>query len=214
MINIIAVLLLLFGVSIATDANSATVDLPNLKKTATGTDLGGGKFGLDVSLPPGAVTVDGGKDIGQASVIPGDKGLTILGLRKDSTGSVTGVADGDYGPFQLDADGNLKTVGSTVNKTQVDDSYNDYTVTPVTTGAWVELIASTPVDITEAEIFDSSGQMLELGVGAASSEVRVLYVAPGGNGRVPLVIPSGSRISIRAVTGTANVGFNMINFFE
>ena len=31
--------------------------LPNLNKNATGSSLGGGKYALDVSLPPGAVKI-------------------------------------------------------------------------------------------------------------------------------------------------------------
>lgn len=90
----------------------------------------------------------------------------------------------------------------------------DYTVTAVTTGAWVELTASTPSLCSQIEIFDSSGQLLRLAVGAAAAEADILYDFPGGNGRLPCVIAPGSRIAIRAVTGTANVGFIAINFYN
>ena len=46
---------------------------------------------------------------------------------------------------------------------------NDYTGTNVTTGAYVELIASLAFAIKEIEIFDSSGETLKLALGAAAS---------------------------------------------
>lgn len=99
-----------------------------------------------------------------------------------------------------------KTVSGTVR--------NDYTSTSVTTGAWVELISSTAAAVTEIEIFDSSGQTLELGTGAAASEARLILVFPGGNGRVPVSIASGTRLSIRAVSGTASVGELGLNLYN
>lgn len=87
-----------------------------------------------------------------------------------------------------------------------------YTV-PVDTVNWTELIASTPADITAVEIFDSSGQTLELGVGPAAGEVRKFLVFPGGNGKVrPVEIPSGSRIAIRAISADADAGEFTANF--
>jgi hypothetical protein len=253
MIQIIVIGILLFAASIFTDANADTIDLPNLKRPATGTNLGGGKYALDVSLPPGAVTVEGSKTIGEPNAV-NDKGLTVLGVRKDSPGPLTGVADGDYTPFLVDSNGDLRvfttnpangangspapSVGTMVGgydgtnlrylstdtngvlkvdvkgKTQVLDSRNDYSGTPVNTTSWTQLIASTPQAISEVEIFDSSGQTMELGIGPPSSETRILYISPGGNGRVPLIIPAGSRISIRAVSGNATVGENLINFYN
>jgi hypothetical protein len=99
-------------------------------------------------------------------------------------------------------------------KSSVNISRNDYSITPVTTGAYTQLIASTSALINEFEIFDSSGQTLVLAVGPAASEVDQIYVFPGGNGRVPLSIASGSRISIKAVSATANVGEITINFYS
>jgi hypothetical protein len=90
----------------------------------------------------------------------------------------------------------------------------DYASASVTTGAWVQLVASLGSEVTELEIFDSSGQTLELGIGAAASETRLILVFPGGNGRVPVSIASGTRISLRAVSATADVGELDINFYN
>lgn len=86
----------------------------------------------------------------------------------------------------------------------------DYT-TPVTTTAYTQVIASTSAEAQELNIFDSSGQTLVLATGAESSEVEQMYIFPGGNGTVKLRIPAGTRIAIKAVSGTANAGEFLIN---
>lgn len=89
-----------------------------------------------------------------------------------------------------------------------------YSTTNVTTGAWVELLASVGATaIKEIEIFDSSGETLELGIGAAASEVSKSYVFPGGNGKTLMQIPAGARLSIKAVSATASTGEILINLY-
>ena len=88
---------------------------------------------------------------------------------------------------------------------------NDYTSTSVTTGAYVELIASTSATVTKMRIFDSSGQTLKIATGAAASEVDLFLVFPGGNEEIEVNIPSGTRISIQAVSATADSGEISIN---
>ena len=90
---------------------------------------------------------------------------------------------------------------------------NDYTTTNVTTGAYVQLIASTAAAYNAIEIFDSSGQTLQLALGASGSEVNQFLIFPGGNGRIPYTIAAASRVSVKAVSGTANVGELSINFY-
>lgn len=81
-----------------------------------------------------------------------------------------------------------------------------YSSTNVTTSAWVQLIASTSAQINKISIFDSSGQTLEIGFGAMGSEVAKFIVFPGGNGDITLSIPASTRISIQALSATANNG--------
>lgn len=89
-----------------------------------------------------------------------------------------------------------------------------YSSTNVTTGAWVQLLASVGATaVKEIEIFDSSGETLELGIGAAASEVSKSYVFPGGNGRIPMQIAANARLAIRAVSATANVGEIVVNLY-
>lgn len=89
---------------------------------------------------------------------------------------------------------------------------NDYSSTNVTTGAFVELVAALGVTAVGLEIFDSSGETLELATGAAASEVRKMLIMPGGNsGVIPVSIASGTRLSVRAVSANATVGRLNIN---
>lgn len=103
---------------------------------------------------------------------------------------------------------------NTKGRSVVTTSRNDYTSTNVTTSAWVQLVASSGNAINEIEVFDSSGQTLEIGTGGSGSEVRLIIVFPGGNGRVPVSIPISTRISIRAISATANAGESDINFYN
>jgi hypothetical protein len=103
---------------------------------------------------------------------------------------------------------------SQTGKAKVAQLFNDYSLTSVTAAAYVELTASTASAVNTIEIFDSSGQALILAVGAAASEVDQLYIFPGGNGKIELAIPASSRISIKAKTATASVGFIAINLYS
>lgn len=91
--------------------------------------------------------------------------------------------------------------------TFADSARNAYSSTNVTTGAWVQIDASTAAVFNGVMVFDSCGQTLELGVGAAASETRVAIIPPGGfDGFIPLKITAGSRLSLRAVSANCTVG--------
>ena len=101
----------------------------------------------------------------------------------------------------------LVSVSQTIGRATAWLEYLDYSLTPVTTGAYVQLIASTAVAINSLQIFDSSGQAMILAVGAPGSEVDQLYVPPGGSSAgFALSIPAGSAVSYKALTGNATNG--------
>lgn len=103
---------------------------------------------------------------------------------------------------------------TTAGRSIVTRARNVYSSTNVTTGAYVQLVASLAAAVNEVEIFDSSGQTLVLATGGAGSEVDQAFVFPGGNGRIPLAIASATRVSIKAVSATANDGEIAINFYS
>lgn len=90
----------------------------------------------------------------------------------------------------------------------------DYTVTNVGTSSWVQLVSSLKNSATMFEIFDSCGQTMEIGVGAAGSEQRIFIQYPGGNSQIPVTVNQGSRISIRAISAPCSSGENDINFYN
>lgn len=89
--------------------------------------------------------------------------------------------------------------------------YSVYSTTNVTTSAYVQMVASTTSATKQVQIFDSSGQSLYFAVGAAASEVDQFIIPPGG-GIFNIAIPAASRISLKAVTATANSGYVTISF--
>lgn len=124
-------------------------------------------------------------------------------LKDGSANAITSVASGSNRAIHTSDAG--RSVVTTVR--------NDYSSTSVTTGAWVQLVAATSSEIHAFEIFDSSGQTLELGTGAAASETRLCLIFPGGNHVVPVRIAASTRVSVRAVSATASVGELDINFY-
>ena len=108
----------------------------------------------------------------------------------------------------------LQTIkGSVQRLNSVTLCRNAYGTTSVTTGVYVQLIASMPAAVKEVEIFDSSGETLVLAIGGAGSEVDKVYVFPGGNGRIPLQIAASARLSIKAVSANATSGEFTANFY-
>lgn len=98
----------------------------------------------------------------------------------------------------------------TAGRSKVDLITYDH-ATPVTTSAYTQIIASTSGTINQLHIFDSSGEGLILATGAAASEVNVAYIPPGGlNAALDLAIPSGTRLSIKALTAATASGNLMI----
>lgn len=100
-----------------------------------------------------------------------------------------------------------------IGRTAVDKARNDYSSVNVTTSAYVQLVSSLAAEAHEVEIFDSSGQTLLLATGGAGVEADKVYIVQGGNGRIPLRIASGTRVAVKAVSGTASSGEIVINFY-
>ena len=114
------------------------------------------------------------------------------------------------GPIQIEINGIPVTIDPTLGiympVKEYGDAYLtsgriDYSVSNVTNGAWTQVIANTgPTQAQGITLFDGGGFAMELGIGAAAAEARILLIPPGGfNGKITLQIPAGSRLSVRAV---------------
>lgn len=124
-------------------------------------------------------------------------------------------------PVDFATETTLALIDASLNTLKAGASYQnsirlDYSGTNVDNANWTELIASVgATEIKEITLFDGGGFAMELGIGAASSEVRALLIPPGGfNGKFKLTIPAGSRLSIRAIgSALVNAGEIDINLF-
>lgn len=104
------------------------------------------------------------------------------------------------------------TLRTTEGSRVYSDSVNkDYAGGNVTTGTWVQLIASTAAAINLLCLTDTSGQVMEIGTGAAASETRVFLIAQGWSGCIPLRIAASTRLAVRAVTASATSGYLTIS---
>lgn len=89
---------------------------------------------------------------------------------------------------------------------------NEYGTTPVTTGAYVQLIPALTEDVTRLEIFDSSGSVMTLAYGPVGGEKVLGDVLPGGN-TTPMdtILCKGMRLVIKAHDTNATNGKIVIN---
>ncbi len=84
---------------------------------------------------------------------------------------------------------------------------NDYGTVNVTTSAYVQVTASTSGAINRLYIADTSGSAIILATGGAGAESDQLYIGPGGSDApYELNIPSGTRVSIKALDVSATSG--------
>lgn len=82
----------------------------------------------------------------------------------------------------------------------------------VTTGAYVQVIASTPTSIGRLQIVDTSTKILKIAIGPSGSEKDICTTAVfSGATIVPYFIPAGTRISIKAIDATATAGYNILS---
>lgn len=83
---------------------------------------------------------------------------------------------------------------------------NDYSVTPVTTTDYTQLIESTESEYEEIHISDTSGQTLVIATGISGNEVDTIIIPPGGIFPMKFHFDAGTRISVKAVSMNASAG--------
>jgi hypothetical protein len=91
-----------------------------------------------------------------------------------------------------------------------------YASTNVTTSAYVTFVASTPIPTTKIVVCDTSAVLLKMAIGAAGFEVDLLLnpISSCFQFNLTQVIPAGTRISLKAISGTASTGFASVSFFQ
>jgi hypothetical protein len=123
---------------------------------------------------------------------------TVLATRHEAAATPLSTRQSDGTNFYLP---------STKGRARVSLVTNLYSSVNVTTAAYVELIASTAAEINRFHVFDSSGSLLVIATGAAAAEVDQFYIFPGGlDAFIDFNVPSGTRVSIKAVDTNATTG--------
>lgn len=84
----------------------------------------------------------------------------------------------------------------------------------ITNAAYTEMVASLADDVTEVEVFNSSGCSMYLAIGAAAAESDLMLIPPNGFLRQGVSIAQGQRVSVKALfNDTDGAGEILINFF-
>lgn len=192
--------------AIDVDITTADVDIRDLSDTTDSVAIGDGTDMLDVNA-------DGSVNVNVTAALPagtntiGDVGVTNLPA---TVATNAGAADASTLRVVVADDSPLPS-----GRSYADSFVLDYSLSNVTSGAWVEVDASTAADINMLTIFSSCGNPIELGVGAASSEARILIIPPGGlDAPVPLAIPAGSRLAVKALASSCTSGNLLITGLE
>jgi len=142
--------------------------------------------------------------VAEDTVVPANSRSFPVGLFSPSGERLTSTASGTRRALDV----------STSGKGYLDSARLDYSLTNVDDTNWTQVLASTGASETNGiTLFDGGGFAMELGIGAAASEARMLLIPPGGfNGVIPIQIPAGSRLSVRALGATlVNAGEIDIN---
>ena len=96
------------------------------------------------------------------------------------------------------------------SKTIVDKVRWNYATTSVTTLTLTTVLNSLSGAVTECDIFDSSGQTLYFAPSTGGSVI----VVPGGNGKVPIVLPATTGIALQAISANATAGEFDLNCYK
>lgn len=87
----------------------------------------------------------------------------------------------------------------------------------ITTAAWKTLVtaAANTRACSQLEVFNPSGSSVQIAVGSAGNEVAYpMTILPGGTpGPVTFEIPSGQRVSVKAIDANITSGLFVLNFY-
>lgn len=88
---------------------------------------------------------------------------------------------------------------------------HSYSSGNVGTSAYVEITPSTPISCSKLELTDSSGKMVIVAKGLAGSEVDLGVCPVSGSIVIPIYLPPGTRLSLKAIDASATTGFNAVS---
>lgn len=80
----------------------------------------------------------------------------------------------------------------------------DPAVTAINDSGYTEIIATAPVDYKGFKVFQQGGNNIIFALGDIGSEVDKYLIHPGDLSEVRILIPAGTRISLKSLSGTVN----------
>jgi hypothetical protein len=130
-----------------------------------------------------------------------DSDQVIQHVYDDSNEALTIVGTGTGGAVPV----TLSTAsGSDVLQT-LNISYTNLTT------SYYEAVASLADDISKIAIYDTSGETIELAIGASGAEVVRLTIGPGCDQQLDVALSIGDRIAVRTVGSNATSGSLILN---
>jgi hypothetical protein len=120
--------------------------------------------------------------------------------------TMTGWDGATHREIAVDTAGNVKTIQSSGLERVVANPplKRDYGTSPLLANTWTQIIAATTLKATLMDVFDSSGEPIEISFDAGATVA--FQFSPGGNSQVPYAIPQGSTVHIRSVNAVNTVG--------
>lgn len=95
--------------------------------------------------------------------------------------------------------------------------YVDLSTLQPVVGTWQAIVTAMDTPVSGVEIFNGSGSVLKLSIGASGQESSAelpYYVIPGtSSGMLPIEIPRGAMLSVTAVDHNVTDGSLVINCF-
>ena len=89
--------------------------------------------------------------------------------------------------------------------------YIDGTTINSSAGAVVQAVASTSQVVEKIHPFDTTGEFIGIYIGASGSETLECVLGPGIDAPINIVIPVGSRISLRSMGDAPTAGYLALN---
>ena len=93
----------------------------------------------------------------------------------------------------------------------------DIVANPITTAAWVQVLASTPKACTALMVSYTGESILKVSTGATADEdnhIMDFYIAPGMDQvMIPVEIAKGKKLSVEALDQNTALGELVMNFF-
>lgn len=156
---------------------------------------------LAAQLSNGSGAIDYGSGASGSATV-----RTVLATRHEAAATPVSVRISDGSSFSTPA---------AAGRSYSDSARLDYSSSNVTTGAYVQVIASTAAAFNAITVFNGCGESIYLATGGAGAESVKSIVPPGGlDGTISLAIAASTRIAVKGLSGSCTSGQFIINGYN